>query len=112
MSTGFYEEKGMARYTMILPREHKDKIAAVAKSFKISQGEVVEVLLEEMEVSMLRSRFEAKRNAKRSNKSSRREILEKMKGLTPEELKAVEETIVKLKGSNAQIQTSVEGEMA
>lgn len=94
---GFYEEKGMVRYTMILPKVHKDKIETVAKTYKITQGEVIEVLLDQMSVSLLGTHFEAKKESKGSNKSSKRSVIEAMKGLTKQQLLEVEKAIAEMK---------------
>lgn len=103
MTTGFYEDKGMIRSTMIVPQQHKDKVVSVAKTFKITQGEVIEVLLDQMDVVSLRPHFEGKRKSKCSTKSSSRHIIDEIKGLTCQERQVVVETIAKLKSIQAEI---------
>jgi len=96
MSKEFYKDKGLTRYMMVLPQIQKDKIEKVAKSFKISQGAVLEVLLDNMDLNALDQFFAAKREAKNSNKGSKRQIIEKMKGLKPEQLAEIEAHIAKV----------------
>jgi hypothetical protein len=93
---GFYEEKGMVRYTMIIPKTSKEKLEEIAKSYKITQGEVVEVLIDQAESegsASLGAAFIAKKSSKVKVKSSKRGIIEEMKGLTPAQLAQVQEAI-------------------
>ena len=89
----FYVEKGMTRYTMILSKTHKEKIENVAKTYGITQGNVVEVLLDQMNVSLLGTHFETKRGAKSSRQGAKGAIVAKLKDMTPEQLKKVEAAI-------------------
>jgi hypothetical protein len=101
MAKDFYKDKGMTRYTLILPQAHKDKIEAIAKSHKISQGAVMEVLLDHMDLNALDQFFETKNKVKRVNKSSKRQIIENMKDLNPEQLAEVNSQIAKIKATFA-----------
>lgn len=97
---GFYEEKGMVRYTMILPKAYKEKIEQIAKAFKITQGEVVEVLLDQSDINpsgAFDAAFVEKRASKATKKSSKRGIIADMKNLSPEDLAVVAEAIAKVK---------------
>lgn len=82
---GFYEEKDMTRYTMILPKCHKNKIEELAKLHKISQGEVIETMLDCLDQNSLASAFDEKRAlkvAKRQEGSElRKKLLSKISGL-------------------------------
>jgi len=93
----FYKDKDVARYTMVLSEPHKDKLKKVSKTYGISQGEVVEVLLDQMNLGLLGGHFEAKRKSKTSDRISQRAVIEQLKGLTPEQLKAVEAAIAATK---------------
>lgn len=95
----FYKEKGITRYTLILPQLHKIKIETIAKTYKISQGAVIEVLLDNMDVEKLTSAFEAKNEDKGSRKGSKRQIIEKMKDLKPEQLAEIAAHIAKITAS-------------
>ncbi len=97
----FYAEKGMARYTMILGPAHKDKIENVAKTYGISQGNVIEVLLDQMDESLLGSYFEAKKTVKGTRQGAKGAIVAKLKGLTPEQLRAAEAYIASLSAQSS-----------
>jgi hypothetical protein len=90
----FYKTKGLIRHMVILPKEYKEKLKQIAKHFRITQGEVVEVFLD-LEVteelgSLFAARRTAKDDAKPDGKSPRSELFKKMKDLTPEQLAAIE----------------------
>lgn len=90
MTNPVTEEKTTDRYTVVLPVQYKEKITTLAKQHKISQGEVLEVLLDKMEPDMLGHHFDAKREAKvahrAENSTVRKQLLTKIKNLPPEEL--------------------------
>jgi len=93
----FYKEKGMSRYTLILSEAHREKLKKVAKTYNITQGEVVEVLLDQMNLGLLGGHLEAKRKSKTSDRVSQRTVIEELKGLTPEQLMAVKAAIAAAK---------------
>lgn len=100
MATDFYKEKDMTRYTLILPKPHKEKIEKLAKVYHISQGAVIEVLLDNMDDVALTKHFETRRQAKGTHKGSRRQIIEAMKNLTPDQLKALATNISQMKSES------------
>lgn len=93
----YYKDKDVSRYTLILSETHKEKLKKVAKTYSITQGEVVEVLLDQMNLGLLGGHLEAKRKTKTSDRVSQRSVIEQLKGLTPEQLKAAEAAIAALK---------------
>jgi hypothetical protein len=85
--TGFYENKGKVRYTLILDKEAKDKLTKLAKAYKITQGEVAEVLIDKFDLNV----FDAHFTAKRANKeTTRTDLVKKMINLTPEQIAAID----------------------
>lgn len=78
------------RYTIVLSAAHQDKLAAVAKQFKISQGEVIEELLDHAAgLESMAERFTARREEKVAGRTSKKELLGKLKSLPAEELAAL-----------------------
>jgi hypothetical protein len=86
-------ENGMQnRFTIIVTKEHRVKLNKFAKSYKITQGEVVEVLLDYLERNedLLRSHFEAKREVKVDGRGKKSELFDRFKKLTPEQIALLE----------------------
>lgn len=94
-SLGFYEEKGMKRHMLIMSKEHHAKLKTLAKQFKLTQGEVAEVMLDQIDVDGLMPHMEAKRKAKKSGAgvTTKTELVKKMKDLTPEQIAAIEKIL-------------------
>ena len=89
-TTEFYKEKGKVRYTLILDEKAKDKLLNVAKTYRITQGEVLEVLLNQLNLGLMGQHFEAKRLAKDDGKTSKTELSKMMRDATPEQLAAIQ----------------------
>jgi hypothetical protein len=87
-SKAFYEQKGMVRRTVIMTKEHIDKLRALAKKFVLTQGEVIEVLLDNVE-NVNGGKFIAKRVIKGDSKV----LVKKLKNLSPEKLAQIEALI-------------------
>lgn len=96
MSNAVQQEEGAARFTVILSKELKAKVEGFHDTYKISQGAVIEVLLENMDMNVLGKHFEARQHNKVSKRGSKRQIIEKMKGMTPDQLAAIEAHIASL----------------
>lgn len=89
-NAGFYEQKGMVRHMIILPEAHKVKLKRIAKTYAITQGEVVEVMLDQINLDQMGSHFEAKRALKDDGRLSKSVLVNKMKTLSPEQMRAIE----------------------
>lgn len=87
---GFYEQKGMVRHMLILPETHKQKLKKIAGVYGLTQGEVVEVMLDQINLNMIGGHFEAKKTSKGAGKSTKADLIKKMKALTPAQMKAIE----------------------
>jgi hypothetical protein len=91
---GYYEQKGYIRQMIILPEAQKNKLKQIAKTYAITQGEVIEVMLDQVDLTRKYDHFSAKRSEKLAGRSSIRAALtRKMKDLTPEQLTAIEAII-------------------
>lgn len=103
--SGFYEEKGMTRYGMVIPADTKEKLDSVAKTYGLSQGDVVQVLIEEMNAEALHDIFNAKRESKVDGRKTRtdfqRKLSKSVNKLTPEQIAVLNETIVKMSTGEA-----------
>ncbi len=91
-SKGFYEAKGMVRHVVILTEAHKTKLKQLAKTYNITQGEVVEVLLdlEPQDRHGWSVWFEAKRDAKHEGKTTKTDLAKKVREASPETLAAIQ----------------------
>lgn len=92
---GFYEQRGYVRHTLILPVEYKERLKAIAKKYKLTQGEVVEEMINIFDQTSLPSILEARRTNKTSGRTTKTELLKRMKGLSPEQIAAIEAIIQK-----------------
>lgn len=84
----------MTRQTVILPKGHRDKLNGLTAEFGLTQGEVVEVLLDNVDASALA----AKRDAKAAAKTKRSDVAKSLKGLSKDDLKEVQAMIAAKKG--------------
>lgn len=105
-TTGFYEAKGMIRRTVILNKCYPETLAKLAEDYGITQGEVVEALLDYASENDLKETFIAKgsvaRNAatnpKKITKTAVVKAIQSDKEITPEKLAQIEAI---LKGTTA-----------
>ena len=66
-----------SRFTITLSKAHRAKLAAKAKQFHISQGEVIEVMLDADDGVALDDLFRAKRIEKVNGRTSIRSVIER-----------------------------------
>jgi hypothetical protein len=84
------------RFTFTITKKHRDKMCEYAKTYKITQGETIEVLLDFAEKNMLEGSanfaalFRAKREAKIGGRGKKSELFDKFKKLTPEQIAILE----------------------
>jgi len=88
----YYNERGESRRMLIMDTAYFDQLKDLASEFTLTQGEIVEVLMANMEANMetFRSLFEAKRQQRVAAKQARTELARKMKNLDPAKLREVE----------------------
>lgn len=99
---GFYEAKGLSRYTMILAKKHKDKLAEIAEKYEMSQGNVIEVLLDTFSDNLSGATLREKaktvpKGGRKSNGPTQLEVLKMLKGMTTEQLSAAQAAIQAVK---------------
>jgi hypothetical protein len=94
-SKDFYAEKGMTRHMVILTHEHRNALKAESKKVSLTQGEFIEVLLDNTDFDTLSEKFKEKKAGKTEGKLTKADILKKMTNLTPEQLAAIEAIVTK-----------------
>lgn len=80
----------ISRYTIILPNDHQARLAVMAKTYKLSQGEILEGLIEHADMEKLGPIFAKMREDKVAGRQSKKELLKRLSKLDPEQLKALE----------------------
>ena len=82
------------RYTIDLSTDARERLNELAKTHKLTQGEVIEVLLSDLEEITEGSKFDLlfkwKRKAKLDARTRARELAAKLRTLPPEALAQVE----------------------
>jgi hypothetical protein len=78
------------RHMITLPEQQKEKLKKLSKDFHLTQGEIVDVLLEQIDLSLMGQHFEARRNGKLSGRSIQTDLIKKMKGLSQEQIAAIQ----------------------
>jgi hypothetical protein len=73
------------RYTVILDKAAQGRLSTIAKQFKISQGQVLEVLIDKADLKALTPELNARREAKTSTRTTKSALIEKLATLTPEQ---------------------------
>lgn len=79
------EQDKQTRYTVVVDKLAQTRLASIAKQFKISQGAVMEVMIQNVDVQALEEQFKARREKKVQSRGSKTELLQKIKKLTPEQ---------------------------
>lgn len=77
------------RYSLILDASTRSALAAVAKTYKITQGEVIQGLLSNMNPVVMTPIFEKLREAKIAARAPKKDLLARLKSLTPEQIEAI-----------------------
>ncbi|MFK3740942.1 hypothetical protein [Massilia sp. TN1-12] len=78
------------RYTIDLDPAARDRLHRLAKAYQLTQGEVIEVLVEDIDMpepdTLFDRLFKSKRQAKLAQRAAARETMAKLKSLSPDEL--------------------------
>lgn len=82
-------EKERVRFSIDMPADYQAKLAELAKRFKITQGEAVQVMLDQIRL-LPEAPFVAKREEKVAARQPRKDLYKKLKSLSPEQLAAIE----------------------
>lgn len=86
------EPKFKTRFSVDLDADHQRKLAEIAKNYKLNQGEVIEVMLDNLDLSTLSEAFKCRRDEKVAMRAAAKslsdkptlDLLTKIKELTPE----------------------------
>lgn len=92
---GFYEAKGLIRRTLIIEPTTKDAIKALAKRFKLTQGEIIDVLVAHADIDAIEraGHFRAKRESRSDGRSSPQRLVNQLKNLPPEQLDEIKKLL-------------------
>lgn len=81
------------RYTIDLDPTARERLHRLAKAYQLTQGEVIEVLVEDIDMPEPDTVFDrllkSKRQEKLAQRAATRETLAKLKSLPPEEVAAI-----------------------
>jgi hypothetical protein len=84
-------EDTSTRYTVVSDKQHHRALAELAKKYKISQGEVIEVFLDHADMDEMEAHFTKRRNEKVDLRSGADKVMiAKIKALTPAQLALIE----------------------
>lgn len=73
------------RYTVNVQLENQAKLAALAKTYKLSQGDVIDVLVEQANAKLLHQALVAKKGSKVENRGRTRDWDKAIGSLSPVE---------------------------
>lgn len=79
---GFYEQRGYVRHTLILRPVYKEQIKSIAKLHKVTQGELVEALIDVMDIDKLANNLSQRRELA----PSKSDLMKKLKGISQEKI--------------------------
>jgi hypothetical protein len=89
-----------SRYTVSVDKEHQAKLANFAKQGKVSQGDVIEILLDLCDVMTVTSAMEAvrERNKKSDGRGVAGAMAKKIAALSPEQRRVIDAMIAANEG--------------
>ncbi len=80
------KDKRITRSAVSLTESHKYMVAKIAKTYRLTRGEVIEVMLDRLNLDLLGPHFQARRKLKESIRVTQASVIKKFKGATPEQL--------------------------
>lgn len=88
----YYATRGIVRQMVLLSNDHCERLKEIAKAHKINTGEVVEVLLDQMDAESMVKHFDEKRQSKvkKDGRIAKGDLTKKMKEATPEQLAEIQ----------------------
>lgn len=91
---GYYEQKGMVRQMFIMTEATKERLKQVAKRFSLTQGEVLEVLIDHIDEDALAPVLQEKRALKIADRdSAKAAIIKKIRKMSPKQLAVIEQIV-------------------
>lgn len=103
-TAGYYESLGMSRYTLILGKQHKEKLGQLAKKYRITQGSVIEAFLDSADLAAMEPHFQAKETkggGRVTQPVTQRDLINSLKGMSAEEMAAAQAAIAAIKTKEA-----------
>jgi hypothetical protein len=79
------------RFTVVINAEAQERLAELAKHFKLSQGQVLEVLIDQVDLATLAHAFKARREEKVQTRATRRALRNTLETLTPAQRELLEQ---------------------
>ena len=93
----FAQHENYTRDSFILKNTSLDKLRAIAKEFRLTKGDVMDVLIENADTAALKDIFAQCRidkiHERAKNRVTQRDIYAELRGLTPEQLAKIKEAI-------------------
>jgi len=88
----YYESKGLKRHMIVVKPETQEALKALAKREGVMQGEIIDVILKDIDLTQFKAEFDAIREAKNAERSAtpKAVIKTKLKEATPEQLAEIE----------------------
>jgi hypothetical protein len=80
------KEKRTTRSAVSLTEPHRHEVAKIAKTYRITRGEVIEVMLDQLNLDQLAPYFQSKRKLKEAARITQASVIKKFKGATSEQL--------------------------
>lgn len=77
------------RFSVIIGKETQESLKLTAKTYRITQSEVIMTMHENMDLSVLAPKFAAVRTTKLASRGGKAKIIDKLRKLTPEQLEAI-----------------------
>lgn len=90
---GYYEAKGNERFMIIMRKESRACLKSLAKQFQLTQGEAIEVMLENLNIDALGPKFRERRENKLSGKNAESDLARKLMAMSPEKRARIEAMI-------------------
>ena len=97
---GFYEAKGCERFMIIMRKESRASLKSLAKQFQLTQGEAVEVMLENLDLAALGPKFRLRRESKLSGKNAESDLARKLMAMSPEKRAEIAAMIAAAQGED------------
>lgn len=77
---------GFSRFTVIMSETHQARLASLAKSYKLSQREILEALLDNVDMEKMDSTFQQMRVDKVAGREDKKGLVKQLSALNPDQL--------------------------
>jgi hypothetical protein len=88
----YYESKGLKRHMVVVKPETQETLKVLAKQEGVMQGEIIDVILKDIDLTQFKAELDAIRDAKNAERGAtpKAVIKTKLKEATPEQLAEIE----------------------